>query len=78
MKKITNLTTRPVVLEDGTILAASRTEGSVKKVKSLSDGDARRLAGSIHVADMDAITDKDAGRTARADASAPKKEENSK
>lgn len=77
MKQITNLTMRPVHLGDGTILAAARTEGSVKQVESLSDVDSRRLGDSISVSDVDASGNagKDAGRTARTDAGAPKTEE---
>lgn len=49
MKEITNLSTRALPLEDGTILAAAGTAGCVKQVESLSDDDARRLGGMIFV-----------------------------
>lgn len=53
MKEIVNMTSRPIVLEDGTIIAAAGTDGSVKSVE-LSEGDARRLSDSIFVRDVSA------------------------
>ena len=52
MKEIVNQTSRPVTLEDGTILAAAGTEGSVKRVEFLSEADARRLSESVFVRDV--------------------------
>ena len=52
MKEIVNLTSRPIVLGDGTIVAATSTEGSVKRVEEISDADARRLGDSIAVRDV--------------------------
>jgi len=77
MKQITNLTSRPVVLADGTMLAAARTDGSVKQVESLSEVDERRLGDSIFVSDIDASVNagKDAARTARKDAGAPEEKQ---
>ena len=77
MKQITNLTTRPVVLDDGTILAAAKTKGSVKQVESVSEFDVRRLGSSIHISDVTVESkvprakSEDAARTARKDAGAP-------
>jgi hypothetical protein len=39
--KATNLHIQPLVLDDGTILAAARTDGSTKTVSSLSENDKR-------------------------------------
>lgn len=39
--KVTNHFLQPVVLEDGTVIAASGTDGSTKEV-TLSEGDAKR------------------------------------
>lgn len=49
--EITNLTGRPVVLSDGTIVSAAGTEGSSKTVETLSDRDRKRLVGraAVHV-----------------------------
>ncbi len=49
--KITNLTGRPVVLNDGTIVSAAGTRGSSKTVETLSDRDRKRLVdhGAVHV-----------------------------
>jgi len=69
MKQITNLTSRPVVLEDGTILAAARTDGSVKSVESVSESDARRLGDSIFVSDVDA-SDRDGAKKSADETSA--------
>ncbi len=52
MKQLTNLTKRPVVLADGTILAAAGTSGASKPVEVLSDTDVRRLGASVHVGDV--------------------------
>jgi hypothetical protein len=51
--RLTNLTTRPVVLSDGTVLAAAGTDGASKEVKELSDRDRARLVhrGAVHVTD---------------------------
>lgn len=53
MKEIVNTTSRPVTLQDGTILAAAGTEGSVKRVEHLSEADERRLSESIVVRDAE-------------------------
>ncbi len=41
--KIVNNYGKPILLDDGTILAAAGTDGSEKTVKGLSDRDRRRL-----------------------------------
>ena len=64
--RITNMTTRPVVLEDGTILAALGTEGATKTVESLSETDARRLGDSIVVRDVEVEVGKAPGGKAGA------------
>lgn len=53
MKEVVNLTTRSLMLSDGTGLAAKGTPGSVKQVESVSDKDARRLSGMIVVRDVE-------------------------
>ena len=87
MKQITNLTTRPVVLSDGTILAAAGTKGAAKQTEKLSDADARRLSGSIHVIDVvdesapkpaAGAAGRTAARTSRSEASGPEGEGESK
>lgn len=52
MKEVVNLHTQPLSLESGVILAAAGTDGSVKTVEELSDGDKRLVdAGLILVRD---------------------------
>ena len=53
MKEITNLSTRALPLEDGTILAAAGTAGCVKQVESLSDAEAQRLSVSIFIREVE-------------------------
>lgn len=49
--RVTNLTSRPQVLDDGTILAAAGTDGASKDVAELSDRDRKRLVdrGEVHM-----------------------------
>jgi hypothetical protein len=42
--KLINNDIRPQVLEDGTVLAASGTDGYIKEVKGISERDRKRLA----------------------------------
>jgi hypothetical protein len=49
MRRI-NKNRQPLPLSDGTILAASGTEGSVKEVESLSEKDKRRYVDTGRVA----------------------------
>ncbi len=55
MKELINQQTQPLVLEDGTVLAAAGSKGSVRHVESISDADVRRLAdrGLIAVRDVE-------------------------
>lgn len=53
MLKLANTARHPVTLDDGTILAASGTEGSIKEVDSISDADRRYIDGGI-IAVLDA------------------------
>jgi hypothetical protein len=50
---------QPITLEDGTILAAASTKGSVREVESLSDGDRRRYVerGRIAILTIDEGSD---------------------
>ena len=43
MKEVTNQRMQPVILDDGTMLAAAGTDGSTKTVASLSARDEKRL-----------------------------------
>ena len=53
MKEVINQQTQPVVLDDGTILAAAGTDGSVKEVAGISENDQRLLdRGLISVRDQ--------------------------
>jgi hypothetical protein len=56
MKRIINNTMQPQMLEDGTSLAASGTEGSERLVESISVRDEKRLArsGKVSVYETDA------------------------
>lgn len=54
MLRLANNARHPITLEDGTILAASGTKGSVKEVDSISDDDRRRYIESGIVAELDA------------------------
>ena len=53
MVRVTNLTSRPQVLSDGTVLAAAGTDGASKVVSEFSDRDRKRLVprGYVHVAE---------------------------
>ena len=55
MKQLTNLITQSVTLDDGTVLAAAGTAGSVKQVDSVSDSDQKRLVerGFVHVSEVE-------------------------
>ncbi len=53
MKEIVNTTSRPIVLENGTILAAAGTEGSVKRVENISETELARLSGAIVLRDAE-------------------------
>jgi len=55
MKEIINQHTHPLDLEDGTVLGAAGSEGSVRHVESISDADVRRLVnrGLIAVRDVE-------------------------
>jgi hypothetical protein len=48
--KLTNNHRQPLVLDDGTILAAAGTDGSVREVESISDRDRRRYVDSGRIA----------------------------
>lgn len=47
MKIVTNNHTQPLVLEDGTVLAAAGTLGSVKEVAGLGASDERLISGGL-------------------------------
>lgn len=55
MKELINQHYAPITLASGTVLAAAGTEGSVRHVESISDGDQRRYAdrGLIAVRDVE-------------------------
>jgi hypothetical protein len=48
--KLTNRFSKPIVLDDGTILAAAGTNGSTKEVESITDRDRRRYVQTMRVA----------------------------
>lgn len=49
MRRLANPQRHPVVLEDGTTLAAAGTEGSVKEVETVSEADQRRIDDGVIV-----------------------------
>jgi hypothetical protein len=54
MLRLANTARHPVTLDDGTILAASGTEGSIKEVDSISDDDRSRYIDGGIIADLNA------------------------
>lgn len=67
--KIINNYTKPIVLDDGTILAAAGTSGSEREVKRLSERDQRRYVETGRIAVIEPV--KETAKTAT-----KKKEEN--
>jgi hypothetical protein len=62
--RLTNMTTRPVSLSNGTMLAAAGTEGSSKEVKELSERDRKRLVPATVRVEEPATTAVEAKRVA--------------
>jgi hypothetical protein len=54
MKEIINRCSHPIVLEDGTVLAAAGTKGSVKRVDKLTEREEKRILehGHAHINDL--------------------------
>lgn len=63
MKELINQHSQPIALESGVVLAAAGTEGSVRHVESISEGDRRRYAsrGLIAVRDVEFESSADRG-----------------
>lgn len=60
MRRLRNLQRHPVSLDDGTILAAAGTEGSVKEVETVSEADQRRIDDGVIAGVADAPQPPDA------------------
>jgi hypothetical protein len=73
MKTVINNHSQPLPLESGVIVAAAGTNGSVREVESLSDGDLRYVGrGWLVVKDTESSAENEKAIQARAEASARK------
>ena len=57
--KLKNHTNQPQGLEDGTVLAAAGTPGSIKEVEKLTDADRVRLVERERVSIVDKVSESD-------------------
>lgn len=65
MLKLTNNHRQPIALDNGTILAASGTPGSVREVESISDRDRRRHVERGRIAVKDLGSTSPAGKSSK-------------
>lgn len=69
--RLANQVRHPVVLEDGTVLAAAGTDGAVKEVGSISEADRARYLDNGLVADIGEATRPGEGEVHARDAQTP-------